>query len=275
MKLSVYAKINLSLNVGESSNGFHHLDTVMASVDISDVLSVTPRSDGKINVKLSKIKDAEKTNAYKAARLLRQYNLCGGADIFIEQRIPTSAGLGGSSADAAGVIRALAELYDIPPTEQIRVASLIGSDVPYMLKGGFARLNGTHSELSYFDGCVGEVLLFGQGSVNTGECFRIFDKRRDNGMLSDNELLINKLQDGDFLGASRLFSNALYPAAAVINPEIERIKNKMEECGLAACMTGSGSFVFGVGEEAALEKARNVLPSAIKVKLLPYGVNIL
>lgn len=275
MVVKVNAKINLSLNVGESENGFHRLDTIMASVDIADAISVAP-SDKGISVRFSSIAEGEKTNAYKACKLLQERVGFSGADIFIEQNIPSCAGLGGSSADAAGVIRALSVIYGIDEQTQIEVAKQVGSDVAYMLKGGFARLRGTHAELEYFSAPTGEeILLYGEGKVNTGECFHLFDEMGKSGTLTNNDEFITSLIEKGVVGSFSHFSNTLYESAKTLNSQIEKVKLVMEECGLFASMTGSGSFVFGVGEKSAMDEAQARLKSAIRTKIVPYGVQIL
>jgi 4-diphosphocytidyl-2C-methyl-D-erythritol kinase len=275
MKVKVYAKINLSLNCCGVENGFHRLDTVMASVDIADVISVLPRTDKTVTVTFSSGLMGEKTNAYKAATLMVEKANCLGADIFIEQNIPSGAGLGGSSADAAGVIRAMAKLYEIDEITQVEIAKSIGSDVPYMLKGGFARLKGTHTGIDYFDAIGGEILLYGSGSVSTGECFALFDASGNSGVESDNEALITALKCGGVICARKHFSNALYPAASTLNPEIARVKSAMERANLSACMTGSGSFVFGVGTDEELTKAQELCLNAKRVKIVNSGIEFI
>ena len=275
MVVKVNAKINLSLNVGESENGFHRLDTIMASVSLADAISVTP-SDKGISVRFSSIADGENTNAYKACKLLQERVGFKGVDVFIEQNIPSCAGLGGSSADAAGVIRALSVVYGIDEKTQIEVAKKIGSDVAYMLKGGFARLRGTHAELEYFSAPTDEeVLLYGEGKVNTGECFYLFDEMKKSGTLTNNDEFITSLIGKGVVGSFGHFSNALYESAKTLNPQIEKVKLIMEECGLCACMTGSGSFVFGVGEKEAMDEAQERLKGAIRTKIVKDGVQIL
>lgn len=275
MKVKVYAKINLSLNCCGVENGFHRLDTVMASVDIADVISVLPRADKTVTVTFSSGLLGEKSNAFKAATLMVEKANCLGADIFIEQNIPSGAGLGGSSADSAGVIRAMAKLYKIDEKMQVEIAKSIGSDVPYMLKGGFARLKGTHTGLEYFDAIGGEVLLYGSGSVNTGECFALFDASGTSGVASDNEALIASIKSKGIINARKHFSNALFLSASTLNPEIARVKSAMERAGLSACMTGSGSFVFGVGTDEELSKGQELLPNAKRVKIVNSGIEFI
>ncbi len=261
VELKVYAKINLSLNVIGIKGGLHELDSVMTSVGIADVVSVTPRKDKEVRLVFSDGMNPLCTNACKAAKIMQERFGIPGADIYIRRNIPAGGGLGGSSADAAGVIRALDVLYGINAErgELIEVAAKIGSDVPYMLYGGLARLSGTGDDFKSFDGVSGSVILCGRGDVNTGECFRCFDRSGENGTVTDNEELLNTLKNDGFNAASVYFKNALYSSACSINPDIERIVRIMENSGLSAHMTGSGSYVFGVSGEGDITEAAEAL----------------
>lgn len=249
VRIKVCAKINLSLLVDGKTGLYHKLDTVMTSVNISDAVTVCPRRDGEINVRFSSGISGAGTNAERAAKLMRDNFGLTGADIFIAQGIPSCGGLGGSSADAAGVIRALDIAYglDLTVDELRSVAVKIGSDVPYMLYGGYARLIGTGSELTHFSGPEGTVLLAGKGEVNTARCFDKFDSVSAQKTEGDNDALVKTLQSGEFFAARKYFINELTGAAILLNPYIDEIQCIMKDAGLTACMTGSGAFVFGAG----------------------------
>lgn len=270
VKVKVYAKINLSLNVGFKDGLYHDLDTVMTSVDLYDVVSVVKRMDKNINVSLNGKKVAS-SNAMKAALLLQNRYNTEGADIFVQSGIPSGGGLGGSSADAAAVIRATDVLYglSLKESDMIDVGIKIGSDVPYMLFGGYARLRGKGEFFTRFEGPEGKVLVSGMGSVNTAECFKRFDLQNKQGFLSDNDAFLRELKRGSFNDCGKYFLNALSAAAETLNPHIGKIKEIMRESGLDACMTGSGAYVFGAGKEGDLTEA------AEKLKEAGYPYNII
>ena len=270
VKVKVYAKINLSLNVGFKDGLYHDLDTVMTSVDLYDVVSVVKRTDKNINVSLNG-KKVESSNAMKAALLLQNRYNTEGADIFVQSGIPSGGGLGGSSADAAAVIRATDVLYglSLKESDMIDIGIKIGSDVPYMLFGGYARLRGKGEFFTRFEGPEGKVLVSGMGSVNTAECFKRFDLQNKQGFLSDNDAFLRELKRGSFNDCGKYFLNALSAAAETLNPHIGKIKEIMRESGLDACMTGSGAYVFGTGKEGDLLKA------AQKLKEAGYPYNII
>ncbi len=270
VKVKVYAKINLSLNVGFKDGLYHDLDTVMTSVDLYDVVSVVKRMDKNINVSLNGKKVAS-SNAMKAALLLQNRYNTEGADIFVQSGIPSGGGLGGSSADAAAVIRATDVLYglSLKESDMIDIGIKTGSDVPYMLFGGYARLRGKGEFFTRFEGPEGKVLVSGMGSVNTAECFKRFDLQNKQGFLSDNDAFLRELKRGSFNDCGKYFLNALSAAAETLNPHIGKIKEIMRESGLDACMTGSGAYVFGAGKEGDLLKA------AEKLKEAGYPYNII
>lgn len=270
VKVKVYAKINLSLNVGFKDGLYHDLDTVMTSVDLYDVVSVVKRTDKNINVSLNGKKVAS-SNAMKAALLLQNRYNTEGADIFVQSGIPSGGGLGGSSADAAAVIRATDVLYglSLKESDMIDIGIKTGSDVPYMLFGGYARLRGKGEFFTRFEGPEGKVLVSGMGSVNTAECFKRFDLQNKQGFLSDNDAFLRELKRGSFNDCGKYFLNALSAAAETLNPHIGKIKEIMRESGLDACMTGSGAYVFGAGKEGDLTEA------AEKLKEAGYPYNII
>ena len=115
MKLKANAKINLTLDVlGKREDGYHLIDSVFQSVSLGDIVEVEAANDIKVYCTDSTICD-ESNIAYKAARKFFESTcLTGGAHIKIEKHIPLASGMGGGSADAAAVLRALFLRADSP-----------------------------------------------------------------------------------------------------------------------------------------------------------------
>ena len=260
VSVKVYAKINLSLNVCGKTDNYHALDTVMTSVNLADVVSVRKSQDCSFRVTFDG-ENMDSSNAFKAARLMSGRFGCGGADICVRRGIPSGGGLGGSSADAAGVMRALNLLYGLKIDEGrlAEAAAEIGSDVPYMLAGGYARLVGTGGDFKSFDGPDGRIILAGSGTVSTKECFETFDRLKADGIAADNDALTARLVSGGFNAAAGFTGNALFGAAAALNPSVEEIHGIMRSHGLDACMTGSGAYVFGIGSDESMLAAGTAL----------------
>ena len=217
------------------------------------------------------------------AALLTQATFCtGGADIKITTGIPSGAGLGGSSADAAGVIRAMIKAFGAAADEEIseKIAASVGSDEPYMLTGGYARLTGTATGLTRFGApCGGKILLTGKGKVDTGECFRAFDNGIKGKERPDNDRLIAALTRGDVTAANGELINELMPAATSLNPTIAEAIAVMRAHGLKASMTGSGAYSFGLGRGEDMKAAETELKArgfnAFIAELVPSGIEFI
>lgn len=114
IEINAYAKVNLSLDiVGRREDGYHTVDMVMQSVSLCDRVRVALNDSGQIRLTCSKphIPEDGRNTAFKAAQLfLDVTGLPFGAEIHIEKHIPDEAGLGGGSADAAAVLRAMNRL---------------------------------------------------------------------------------------------------------------------------------------------------------------------
>ena len=266
VKLKVYAKINLSLDIVGEREDRHLLDSVMVSVSLYDEIVVYKTTDGGVVVTANG-EDFSHSNAYKSALMMKnRYNL-GGFRIDITQNIPSGGGLGGSSADGAGVIRAIEKLFnlDIKRDELVQLALSIGSDVPYMLDGGLCRLRGVGEDLTFYDYDGGEeILLAGIGEVSTGKCFALYDSEKVQ-VLVDNEKLLALLNAKTPLTeCAHLMNNALQPVAKKLNDGVEKILAVMSENGLIARMSGSGAYCFGIGTSEQMDKAQAQL-SALKI----------
>ena len=249
VKLTAFAKANLSLNITGKSGKLHTLDSVMISLDAFDTVTVTERSDDKIEVSFD-IPDIDPTlnTAFKAAAAVRD-KIGFGADIKIEKGIPIGAGLGGSSADGAAVLRALDLFYGLTErnVDMRKIALSVGSDVPFMLTGGLARVTGVGEEMMFIEN---KLKLFAVGlmseSVSTAEAYAAFDKlHKDNAYSpTDNQKLVDALLDGDD-NALKFLGNALFDAAASLAPSVKDNYEKLLSFGALPCMTGSGGMVLG------------------------------
>jgi 4-diphosphocytidyl-2-C-methyl-D-erythritol kinase len=145
------AKLNLGLEViGNRADGYHEIATVMQTVSVFDRLTVVPA--GEITLTVTERSLAGDDNlVLAAARLLRQaLGLTEGASISLSKRIPTAAGLGGASSDAAAALLAVSQLWGaaLPPARMLALAAHLGSDVPFLLRGGTALAEGRGERLT-------------------------------------------------------------------------------------------------------------------------------
>lgn len=248
VRVKAYAKINLTLFVCGAADGYHKLDSLVASVGLYDTVTVRKRRDGRVTVKMLGAEIQGENNAVKAAELfIKEFATCG-ADITVIKRIPMGAGLGGSSADAAGVLNALARLYRINDTERLaKLADATGSDTRYMLGGGWARLFGRGDTVKKVSGRLRArlLLLVPEEKVSTPQCFAAFDKNGVVGGDSDEaERAVNR---GDVYALAASLHNALMPAAVSLSGGISDCADKLKGLDpLAVNMTGSGSGVYAL-----------------------------
>lgn len=258
-KVKSYAKINLSLNVTGSQDGYHLIDSVVASIDLYDTVCVKPRSDKLVNVYMhgfgSENIPPEKNNAVKAGDAFVSAFSTKGADIEIYKNIPVGAGLGGSSADAAGVLNALAKLYKVTDRAALKtLADALGSDTGYMLGGGFARLAGRGERVYPIPAKqrLYMLLLTPKSGVSTAECYRKYDEEPD-GIRNDSEICARGLVGGDFNETCRGVYNALGSPAAKLNTDVADALRAATALSPSACaVTGSGSAVFALFESEEL-----------------------
>ncbi len=219
----------------------HVLDTVMTPVDLYDTVTLAKSCDGKISVFYDGKESGYKfdTALITAERIAARYNL-GGVKIDIKKRIPEGAGLGGSSADAAGVARGMEELFKYGKTDTAILAA-VGSDVCAMYFDAPCRVRGIGEEVTpveiakkiYFAVCVCK------DGVGTKECYETYDKVGGEG--KSGEETVKALKSGEYFYPV----NDLYPAAVAINPTVKLMREAVERAGFISGMTGSGCAVFG------------------------------
>jgi len=142
-----YAKINLTLDVlGQRTDGYHDLATVMQTVDLYDTICLSATEDDRVQVVCTMPELSNDDNlAARAVRLVRQrLAIRQGVLIELHKRIPIAAGLGGGSSDAAAVLLALQHWWrlSLSPSDLLDIASSLGSDVPFFLTGGLALCEG-------------------------------------------------------------------------------------------------------------------------------------
>ena len=149
-----FAKVNLTLEIlGKRRDGYHNLASVMQTVDLFDTITFSEsQKPGEVAVTCDDSTIAPETNlAAAAASVLKdRTGVTTGAQITIQKRIPVSAGLGGGSSDAAATLRGLNRLWNLKLSdgEMIEIAADIGSDVPFLVRGGTALVQGRGDDVT-------------------------------------------------------------------------------------------------------------------------------
>ena len=261
------AKLNLALDIlGKRADGYHEMRMVMQSIDLADEVSVSPSAEPGflISTDLPYLPRGDGNIAHKAAsRFFEETGLPPpGLALDIRKRIPVCAGMAGGSSDGAAVLRVLRRLYapDLPAKNLEKIAALVGSDVPFCVRGGTALAEGRGellTDLPALPACWFVVCKPGC-SISTPELFaqvRVKKLRCH----PDTAGLTAALEGGDLEGVARRMYNVFEDVLPRRYAQVFEIKSALLELGaMAASMTGSGPTVFGIfreksGAEAAAE----------------------
>ncbi len=237
------AKINRELRVGpRRPDGFHDILSRFASIDLADTLMVEPRGTLELEVEGAAVPADASNLVWKAARLLTEaIPGAPGARIRLIKRIPVGAGLGGGSADAAVALLLLSRLWNarLSGADLRRIASEIGSDVPYFLVGGEADVRGRGELVTpREDGPEAQLWLFMPPfASSTAEVYAIYDRVRGPGGWTLPARL-DVETSGSFFGPNDL-------ASAMLKSEFEMTGylRAAAETASESSMTGSGSAI--------------------------------
>lgn len=262
MHVVARAKINWTLDiVGKREDGYHLMDMLMQPVELADELTLEKTENG-LTLTVSgypRVKAGPDNLALRAAQALQaQTGYRGGASIHLHKRIPVGAGLGGGSADAAGVLAGLNRLWETGLTQQeLEALGLrLGADVPFCLRGGLQRAQGVGEKLTPMacGGLFWLVILQPCPGLSTREVFGRFrlDARENR---PDTQAAVTALAAGDWRGLCRSLGNVLQGVSAELRPEIgEGIAALRAHGAAGAWMTGSGSAVFGLFTRAQVAR---------------------
>ena len=254
------AKVNLFLRIiGQRSDGYHLLDSLMAPVSLYDEIEITaePRTDTEQYISVTCDNPAIPTDqsnlVYRAASLLCQ-DMGIGANIAItlQKKIPAGAGLGGGSSDAAAVLKALNQLLVLGLTTQelCVLAARLGADVPFFVPCVLSRVGGIGEILQPFPALPQRwlVLMIPSFAVSTPWAYQRFDELHPNALALEAEDIdwAPRLDSGLWPDPA-LFINDLERAVLPTYPLLAEHKKKLQTLGAEmALMSGSGSAVFGV-----------------------------
>ncbi len=250
-----FAKLNLTLDVlDKRPDGYHDLKSVMQTISIRDDIQIDLGTGEPWVLTCTKegIPTDERNLAWKAAKLF--FETTGkdpeGLSIHITKRIPVEAGLGGGSADAAAVLRALNRHYG-SPFSILALAELgeqLGSDVPFCTLCGTAMAEGRGERLRKLpdlpDCCF--VVCKPQFSVSTPELYRKLDETVI-GKRPDHQAMESAILAGDLGKICENIYNVFDPVVTQEHLELNYIKSIFNSYGsLGQQMTGSGSAVFAI-----------------------------
>lgn len=256
-----YAKINWTLEIlGRRPDGYHELRTLLQTVSLADRLTFIPLDDG-IEIECAHPDvPLDRTNLVHqaASRLLELTGLRRGVRIAIEKNIPTAAGLGGGSSNAAVTLMALCRLWDLrlDPADLFSIGSALGSDVPFFFLGGTCLGAGRGEEVyPIAEAPTRHLLLINPGIlIPAREAYANLPHELTNRTTVDMMPLSLKAayafsEAGNGLRVAELLKNDLEIPVLPRYPLLGEIKRRLGEAGAdGVLMSGSGSTVFGIFE---------------------------
>ena len=254
-----YAKLNLTLDVtGKRSDGYHEMLMVMQTVSLADTITLK-RTEGRgisAVCNFRYIPTDRRNLAVRAAELFCSERGIpeAGVQIVIKKNIPVGAGMAGGSADAAAVLRGMNRLFEagMNRKELEALAGQVGSDVAFCVAGGTALARGRGEALLDLDPmpdcCI--VVCKPGFSISTPELFQKLDQihlRRH----PDTAGMQAAITEGDLRGCTMRMYNVFEEVPDRRMRTVTEIKSAMLDFGaLGAIMTGTGSAVFGVYQDA-------------------------
>lgn len=251
LKKEAFAKINLGLWVlGKREDGYHEIVTFIHEITLKDELLLWESDDISVFVKGADI-EGENIVTKAIRELKRETNIVKGIRVDLIKRIPIKAGLGGGSSDAAAAIKGALDLWNMRLSEEelLRLASYIGSDVPFFIKGGFCLSFGKGEKVKKIDFSLSKALdivlvipKFGLETKNVYSWLNPPYSEPPNVME-----LIEAFRKMDWETLRRNLKNDLEKPVFERCPELKSVKEKLLNCGaLFSMMSGSGSAIFGI-----------------------------
>ena len=257
-----YAKINLTLDVGaKRADGYHEITSVMQRISLWDTVTVE-RGTGCDTLRCS-VPVTEDVNDNLCMKALRVFFAetameSGGVSITLEKHIPTQAGLGGGSSDAAAVLRALRTLYapDISDGRLETLAARLGSDVPFFIRGGTQLATGRGEVVSPLPQLAAGwfVVVKPDEGYSTAEMYRRLDE-------PGSLLVRNSRYMQDAVAANNVHAVAVelhnsFERVVPKDSSLRTIKDALRAQGaLGTLLSGSGSAVFGLFDDQSAAAA--------------------
>ena len=263
MEQRAFSKINVGLAItGKRDDGYHNIDTIFQSIFLGDSLyfarhhSVVFSGDApELPYYMAQLIPYTESNiAMKALRMVQDYTGCTqGAAIHLLKRVPPCAGMGGGSGDGAAMLLGLNKFWDLRLTDEelLTMATKLGSDVPFLLKGGTARGTGRGEVLDTLPTSSAQWLLIvkPEVSISTAEAYgRFAGTSRVTSNTMDTVTTHMKAKDfrQAFTASDNTFEELMFP----IHPELVACKQFFLDRGFPTIMTGSGPTMVVLLEKA-------------------------
>lgn len=239
---SAPAKVNLTLRVGRPrSDGYHPLESLVQTIDWTDELRIRDADEDELRIEGSDLPTGRENLVWKAIDSLGLEQRSS-IDVTLAKRIPSGAGLGGGSSDAAAVIAALGDRYGVDAASRAEAALRTGADVTFFLSGGTARMEGIGERITRLDRLVGFVvaIVVPEYRLSTPQVYRRWDELGyPAGEVVQPHRLPPELREYEIV-------NDLTPAATTVEPGLgDLLADLSDRWERPVMMSGSGSAVFG------------------------------
>jgi len=247
------------------ADGFHEIETLMVPIDLFDSLTAAPLDSSRIELacqwaaagsdgaELGDLPPPEKNLAYRAVALLRhRAGVERGISLSLTKRIPSLAGLGGGSSDAAAALLAANEVWQLKYSRDqlAEVAAELGSDIPFFVHGGPAICRGRGEQITPLSTPLALHFVIVRPPVGLSTS-AVYKHSEVPAVPRRVEPLLAALARGDGRQLPELIHNQLEGAADRLSPWIDRVRREFAAQGcLAFQMSGSGSSYFGICRHA-------------------------
>ena len=256
MTIATQAKINLSLELlGRRPDGFHELATVFQAIDLADEIRLQPALALTVKVHGASVPGDERNLCWRAAALLAtRSGRAPAVRIDLHKRVPVGGGLGGGSANAAGVLAALAQMWQLglSMAELESLGAELGSDCAFFIRGGTALGGGRGEQLEYLPTPSLALVVVGPSrAVSTGAVYgQVRGFRADAGAASAR--LAEGLRAGAVPPTRDWLVNDLQAPATRVSPVLAAEQEVLAElCGDRFLLSGSGGSWFLVAGDPA------------------------
>lgn len=251
IQLPSFAKVNLGLWIlGERDDGYHEIITILQTISLKDTIRMRRREkEIRIRTNSRDIPRDKENICYKAASVFfERSSLKEGVEIEIEKNIPVGRGLGGGSSNGTVTLIGLNILHSRPydDEELIRLASKIGSDTPFFVRGGTAIARGRGNIIE--DGPPSIPMLFLIYSppfgISTSWAYRNLPPLTEK---ENIDIILRGIEEGDIEKIGRGLYNSFEKLIYSCYPELVRVREyliKKGACGVS--LSGSGSGIYGL-----------------------------
>ena len=276
IRIATPAKINLFFELlGKRDDGFHEIETVMSMVSLFDDIQFSARDDGLLRIEIAQqgctasdhIPADHRNLILLAMSKLRQQhgNKNLGCDVFLRKRIPSAAGLGGASGNAAGAILAANYLWKLglSSAELFQLAAEIGSDVPFFFQGGTCRCTGRGEIIETKAAAAGMAVVIAKPLEGLSTA-AVYGNCSVPSQPKSSDALLQHLQTGRWSRIGQSMFNRLEQFAMSMTPAIGKLKETFDRLNCVGHqMSGSGSSYFGLFRNAA--EAQRAAKSATRL----------